>query len=66
MSTRASVFGYLTDHTTGFPIVNATVEAEGPIYVYSHSNETGYFMIDGLLPGEYLIKISKEGYETVT
>lgn len=66
MSTRASVFGYLTDYTTGFSIVNATVEAEGPLYVYSYSNETGYFVIDGLLPGEYLIKISKEGYETVT
>ncbi|MEM3672612.1 MAG: carboxypeptidase-like regulatory domain-containing protein [Candidatus Bathyarchaeia archaeon] len=46
--------------------MNATVEAEGPLYVYSYSNETGYFMIEGLLPGEYLIKISKEGYETVT
>ncbi|MBS7646214.1 S8 family serine peptidase [Candidatus Bathyarchaeota archaeon] len=66
MSTRASVFGYLTDFATGFSIANATIEAEGPIYVYSYSNGTGYFMIDGLLPGEYVIKISKEGYETVT
>jgi len=66
MSTRASVFGYLTDYTTGFSIVNATVEAEGPLYVYTYSNGTGYFMIDGLLPGEYVIKISKDGYETVT
>jgi|GEM_PF-724650 len=66
MSTRASVFGYLTDSMTGFSIANATIEAEGPIYVYSYSNGTGYFMIDGLLPGEYVIKISKEGYETFT
>jgi len=65
-STRAQLFGYLIDFSTGNPIENATISAIGMTFIQVNSNATGYFSLEGLLPGEYLISISKEGYETVT
>jgi len=65
-STRAQLFGYLIDFSTNTPIENATVSAIGMTFIQVNSNTTGYFSLEGLLPGEYLISISKEGYETVT
>ena len=65
-STRAYIFGYLIDKLTGWPIGNATLTAIGPSHFSTYSNASGYFALEGLLPGEYLITISKEGYETVS
>jgi len=65
-STRAQLFGYLIDFSTNTPIENATISAIGRTFIQVNSNSTGYFSLEGLLPGEYIISISKEGYETVT
>jgi hypothetical protein len=65
-STRAQLFGYLVDFSTGNPIENATISAIGMTFIQTISNATGYFSLEGLLPGEYLISITKEGYESVT
>ncbi|MEM3784070.1 MAG: carboxypeptidase-like regulatory domain-containing protein, partial [Candidatus Bathyarchaeia archaeon] len=65
-STRAQLFGYLVDFSTGNPIDNATISAIGMTFIQVNSNATGYFSLEGLLPGEYLISITKDGYESVT
>ena len=64
-STRAQLFGYLVDFSTGNPIENATVSAIGMTFIQTSSNASGYFSLEGLLPGEYAISVSKEGYESI-
>ncbi|MBX5321403.1 MAG: S8 family serine peptidase [Candidatus Bathyarchaeota archaeon] len=65
-STRAQLFGYLVDFSTGNPIENATISAIGMTFIQTSSNATGYFSLEGLLPGEYSISITKEGYESIS
>lgn len=65
-STRAQLFGYLVDFSTGAPIENATISAIGMTLIQVNSNASGHFSLEGLLPGEYSIKIEKEGYESIS
>jgi|YelNatPaOPRAMG01_1025707.scaffolds.fasta_scaffold24307_1 hypothetical protein len=65
-STRAYIFGYLIDFSTGQPIENATIAALGPTRIQTLSNASGYFALEGLIPGEYMITISKRGYDTIS
>lgn len=65
-STRACVLGWLMDFTTGLPIENASITGIGPSFIYTCSNASGYFALEGLLPGEYTITVSREGYETLS
>lgn len=59
----AALEGYITNGETSGGIAGATVELVG--YTSAATDAAGYFRIEGIEPGEYLIRISHPSYETV-
>ncbi len=65
---NASIYGTVIDPSTGQPVSGATVtvtDEDGNTKTVATS-DTGYYEISGLEDEEYDIKISKDGYDTVT
>lgn len=61
LAATGSVVGIVSDKTTGEPvdIVNVSIS---PGNAFCVTGSDGYFVFNDLLPGEYLLNISKEGY----
>lgn len=61
LTATGSVVGIVSDKTTGEPvdIVNVSIS---PGNAFCVTGSDGYFVFNDLLPGEYLLNISKEGY----
>lgn len=60
-----SIAGIITDATTSNPIEGADVVVRGPGHWNVHHAETGAdgaYMIDELLPGDYMVSAHKEDY----
>jgi protocatechuate 3,4-dioxygenase beta subunit len=55
--------GYITDAETGEGIAGANVELVN--YVSVLTDATGYFRIESINPGEYLVRISHPDYNAV-
>ncbi|RKX31632.1 MAG: hypothetical protein DRP46_02990, partial [Candidatus Zixiibacteriota bacterium] len=59
-----SLRGAVFDGDDGSPLTGATVEIQGAGYV-SVSDEYGHFGFDHIPAGEYILKVSAPGYESV-
>ena len=59
----ATLYGKITDANTREPIEGVLIEVANVASGYSDT--TGNFRITDILPGTYVVTISKEGYETV-
>ncbi len=65
--TLGSLTGRVLNKTTGKPVANAFVMAEGLGQTFtSRTDKTGYFSFVDMEPGTYTLKISRVGYRTVT
>ena len=60
---KASLYGVVTDATTGQPIPDVLVTLNG-LELYTDSG--GNYSFEDLEPGGYMLQFSKENYETVT
>ena len=63
-----SISGIVTDEVTGLPIMGAHVMARGDTshgggYGGAMTNSTGYYIIQHLIHGAYLVSASKSGYQ---
>jgi protocatechuate 3,4-dioxygenase beta subunit len=59
----AILHGYIADAETGEGIAGASVELIG--YVSATTDASGYFKIESIEPGEYLVRISHPDYNTM-
>jgi hypothetical protein len=59
----ATLDGYVVEEGTNEAIVGASVELVG--YTSATTNTAGYFKIDNIEPGEYLVRISHPDYQTI-
>ena len=59
---RANLYGKVTNAITGNPIGGVLVSLNG-LEVYT--NTGGNYIFEDLDPGAYLLRFTKEGYETV-
>jgi hypothetical protein len=57
----ANLYGKVTDAITGYPLPGVLVTLNG-LEVYT--NAAGNYSFESVETGEYLLKFSKEGYET--
>jgi hypothetical protein len=62
-SNRASIWGYVNNASIPLPISGARVTASNPLLgsKMTTSVSTGYYRIDGLVPGDYTIIVSAPG-----
>lgn len=58
----ANLYGVVTDAETSSPISGVKVTLDGQI---THTDASGNYGFEGLLPGSYVVEFSKEGYETL-
>ena len=59
----ASVYGIVSDNTTGEPISGATVQLS-PGGATQLTGSDGYFEFDDLTPQQYTVTVQKDGYLT--
>jgi outer membrane receptor protein involved in Fe transport len=57
------IAGYITDKTTGEAIIGANVLIENT-YFGAAADIDGYYYINNIPPGEYVLKVSSVGYST--
>jgi hypothetical protein len=57
-----SLFGSVHEAETGRPIAGATVRAQSPGYGSTTTDERGQWQLRNLMPGDYTIVLSKDGY----
>ena len=63
-SQSATIRGFVYDKATGEPILFTNVYLAGTIYG-SSTDINGYFVITGVKPGTYTLKITTIGYDTL-
>ncbi|MBA7568363.1 hypothetical protein ES708_10084 [subsurface metagenome] len=59
---RANLYGEVTDAVTGEPISGVLVVLDG---LQTFTDAQGNYTFTDLDPGEYVLKFSKEGYQTL-
>lgn len=62
----ANLYGAITDAETGAPLagVKVAISQPGVIIGERYTDSGGYYLFEGLAPGEYNVVFSKDGYET--
>jgi len=60
----ATLEGYVRDASTNQPVTGAKIDLIGGLSMISSS--TGYFKFTALLPGDYTLVCSRDGYDTLT
>ncbi|HEX5138374.1 MAG TPA: carboxypeptidase regulatory-like domain-containing protein [Planctomycetota bacterium] len=60
-----SLFGSVRDASTGRPIPDVSVSAQSPMYSNTKTDERGQWQFLDLMPGDYTIVVSKDGYGIV-
>jgi hypothetical protein len=65
LNENSTIKGYVYDTETGETIIGATVYLESTAYG-SYTNKSGYFSVTGIPAGEYKLKVSSIGYESLT
>ena len=60
------LYGTITNATTKEPLLNAEIEITGAGIPKAHSNEQGKYRTHNVAIGIYEIKISKQGFQTIT
>lgn len=58
---RGEVHGRVVDDADGNPIANATVSFQG---IQTLTDENGNYSLDGVTDGDFLLNVSKEGYDS--
>ena len=58
-----TLFGVVTDASTGAPIQGVAVSLNG---ASTSTNSSGAYAFAGIVPGSYTIIFSKSGYQTIT
>lgn len=64
-SGKSSLSGFIKDAGTKETLISATIRIEGT-KLGAYTNKLGYYSINNIIPGEYIVTISLLGYETLT
>jgi hypothetical protein len=64
-SSRNTILGTVTSHTTGERITNAEITLYPPPYL-THSDSNGVYRLAKILDGEYSLRFSAPGYASLT
>ena len=59
----ASLYGIVTDGSTGQPLSGVLVELGG---APTQTDSSGGYAFPNIQPGDYVITFSKDGYQTIT
>ena len=57
--------GRILDPIINEPVANASIVAIAKSFYSTYSNQNGYFVLEGLIPGDYKITINKKYYKTI-
>ena len=57
-----SINGKILDVATLEPVIEAGIELSGPVSAQTQAGQDGDYVIEGLLPGSYILNINKQGY----
>lgn len=62
ISDPADISGTVTDSSTGLPVANAVINLASPETI-AHTDDDGYYLLEELAAGEYVVSCYLEGYD---